>query len=235
VAVVPFHRPPVSVVVPTLDESGRIVAVLDHLAGLGVSEIVVSDGGSRDGTVALAASRGVRVVQGPKGRARQMNLGAAAARGTVLWFVHADGEPAPGSVEAIEAALGVDGVVGGAFHTRTVDDRVPGPPPAWMRLADVRQRVTRHPYGDQALFVRADVFRKVGGFREDLRMFEDVDLCRRLWGEGALRVVHPEIRVSARRYYARPVRSVVAMNLFPTAWRLGVPTSVLERLYGAPR
>ena len=72
-------------------------------------------------------------------------------------------------------------------------------------------------------------------YRADLRMFEDVDLARRLWAHGSLRFLRPPVVVSARRYEARPLRSLLAMNLFPAAWRLGVPTAVLERLYGAPR
>ncbi len=225
----------VSAIVPTLHESGRIASLVDRLLAVGVHEVVVADGGSADGTRALAAARGARVVEGPRGRAAQLNRGAARAQGEVCWFVHADVWPPDGAVDAIRAALADPSVVGGAFHTRTARDRDAGPPPAWLRLADVRQRYTRLPYGDQALFVRAETFRDAGGYRADLRMFEDVDLARRLWAHGSLRFLRPPVVVSARRYEARPLRSLLAMNLFPAAWRLGVPTAVLERLYGAPR
>jgi rSAM/selenodomain-associated transferase 2 len=227
--------PSVSAVVPTLAESGRIAALVDRLRAVGVDEVVVADGGSADGTCALARARGAVVVTAPRGRASQMNAGAAVARGEVLWFVHADGWPPPDAVDAIRAALADPGVVGGAFHTVTARDGDPGPPPRWLRLADLRQTYTRLPYGDQALFVRAATFAVVGGFRAELRLFEDVDLARRLWTQGSLRILRPPVVVSARRYEARPLRSLVAMNLFPTAFRLGVPTSALERWYGAPR
>lgn len=226
---------PLAAVVPVLNESGRVIRAIDRLRRLGVDEIVVVDGGSRDGTAALAAARGATVVPTAAGRAHQMNAGASVARAEVLWFVHADVVPPDDALRQLRAALAEPGAVGGAFHTLTADDRDPGPPPRWMRLADVRQRYTRLPYGDQALFVRATAFRAIGGFREDLRMFEDVDLARRLWTQGRLVVAPGPVRVSARRYFRRPVTSLVAMNLFPALWRLGVPTEVLEAAYGAPR
>ncbi len=231
----PVSPPAVTAVIPALDESGRIARAVDRLWSAGVDEVVVVDGGSADGTQALAAARGARTTRSERGRARQMNAGAALARGEVLWFVHADVDVPSSAVAALRGALAEQGTVGGAFHTLTVDDRTPADPPRWMRLADVRQRYTRHPYGDQALFVWASEFRAAGGYREDLRMFEDVELCRRLWARGRLRIVDPPVQVSARRYFGRPVRSLVAMNLFPTLWRLGVPTGVLERAYGRPR
>ncbi|MCA9489307.1 MAG: TIGR04283 family arsenosugar biosynthesis glycosyltransferase [Myxococcales bacterium] len=223
----------VTAIVPVLDESGRIAACVDHLVGLGLPVVVV-DGGSTDATLAIAAERGATVVRASRGRASQMNAGAAGVRTDVLWFLHADVRPEYDAIEAIRASLADPTVVAGAFHTRTMDDGSERGA-AWMRMADLRQGYTRLPYGDQGLFVRREVFVRTGGFDESLRLFEDVELARRLWREGRLVVTDPPLRVSARRFRARPVRSLIAMNLFPLAFRAGVPTEALERIYGAPR
>lgn len=227
--------PSVAAVVPALDESGRIAALVDRLRTFDLAELVVVDGESRDGTGAVARERGATVIAAPRGRAAQMNAGAAAVRADVLWFLHADVEAPEGAVDALRRVLRDPAVVAGAFHTRTTDDPTPESSPAWLRLADLRQRRTRLPYGDQGLFVRTAVFRAVGGYDERLRMFEDVDLARRLWRHGRVEILDPPLRVSSRRFRARPLHSLVAMNLFPLAFRVGMDTHTLERWYGTPR
>jgi hypothetical protein len=103
-----------------------------------------------------------------------------------------------------------------------------------LRSADLRARVTRYPYGDQALFVRRTAFDQVGGFPAQ-PLFEDLELARRLWRVGRIRTVPACVRVSGRRFLRRPLRSLVAMHVFPTLYRLGVSPETLARLYGAPR
>ncbi|MCW5892947.1 MAG: TIGR04283 family arsenosugar biosynthesis glycosyltransferase [bacterium] len=225
-----------TVVVPVLDEAARIGARLGALrATAGVAEIVVVDGGSRDGTVAIAARvDGVRVLRAPRGRGTQMNVGARAATGDVLCFLHADAVLPADAAAHIAAALAAPGVVGGAFRLHTVcDDGINWLGPL-LRLADVRSRVTRFPYGDQAIFVRRDVFVGVGGF-PDQPIMEDVELARRLRRVGRLRTVAAEVRVSGRRFLRDPVRAVLAMRLLPLLYRLGVSPRTLARLYGNPR
>jgi hypothetical protein len=126
------------------------------------------------------------------------------------------------------------GVVAGAFRVRTVADAGRNWLGPLLRLADLRSRLTRYPYGDQAVFVRRAAFERVGGFPEQ-PLFEDVELARRLRRIGRLRTVPATVQASGRRFLARPLRSVLAMHLFPTLYRLGVSPETLARLYGAPR
>jgi rSAM/selenodomain-associated transferase 2 len=225
-----------SVVIPTLDEATRIGSRLRELSARGVDEVIVADGGSRDGTADIArAHPGVRVVTAPRGRGRQLNAGARAAAGSVLLFLHADIE-LPEDVRAwIERTFGDAGVVAGAFRVRTVADAGRrnwlGP---FLRIADIRSHVTRLPYGDQALFVRRDAFERVGGF-PDQPLMEDVDLVRRLRRVGSVVTVPAYVRASGRRFLQHPIAGTLAMWTFPTLHRVGVPPRVLARLYGNPR
>ncbi|MCB9759997.1 MAG: TIGR04283 family arsenosugar biosynthesis glycosyltransferase [Alphaproteobacteria bacterium] len=221
-----------SVIVPVLDEAVHIGPALDALAGAGFAEVWVVDGGSADGTPDLARARGAAVLHAPRGRAAQMNAGAARATGDVLLFLHADARLPPGAAGLITQALQPPEVVGGAFTLRTVPERRRHAP--WLRLADLRSRYTRAPYGDQALFVRAEVFRRVGGFAE-LPLMEDLDLSLRLRREGPLARIRRDVRVSGRRFEARPVFYGVFMNVAPLLFRAGVPADRLARWYGRVR
>jgi rSAM/selenodomain-associated transferase 2 len=229
----------VAVVIPTLDEEARIGARLAELGAMhGVVEVIVVDGGSRDRTVAIAEGfPRVRVVRAPRGRGTQMNAGARAAADAadVLLFLHADVAPPPDATAWIAAALADPHVVGGAFRTWTVPD---GDRRRWLapllHLADVRSRVTRLPYGDQALFVRRAAFVAAGGF-PDQPLLEDVELARRLRRLGRLRTVPAVVLVSGRRFLAHPLASAAKMRLVPLLYRLGVAPDVLARRYGDPR
>jgi hypothetical protein len=224
-----------SVIVPVLDEERRIAAALAALrATPGITETIVVDGGSHDRTVALATAAGARILHAPRGRGSQMNAGARAASGAVLLFLHADVTLPLDAAADVARALAAPDVVAGAFRTRTVADgtgRRLGP---LLRLADVRSRIARLPYGDQALFVRRDAFFAAGGF-PDQPLMEDVELARRLRQRGRIVVVPAVVCVSGRRFAAHPVRAVVTMRVFPILYRLGVPPRVLARWYGAPR
>ncbi len=225
-----------SVVIPTLDEAARIGARLGELVAMsGVDEIVVADGGSRDATLHIASGfRGVRVVGAPRGRASQQNAGAEAATGDVLLFQHADVALPAGAVRLVEEALRHPLTVAGAFRTWTVPDAGPSRLAPLLHLADLRSRFSGLPYGDQAIFVRAEAFRAVGGFPEQALM-EDLELSRRLRRLGRIRIVPASVRVSGRRFLARPVRSFLAVNVFPALYALGVAPATLQRLYGDPR
>jgi len=152
------------VIVPVLDERAALPALLDHVAALpGDWEVVVADGGSTDGTCALAAAHPLapRVVDAPRGRAVQQNAGAAAASGDVLVFLHADSRLPRGAHAALTAALADPRVVGGNFALRFDGggwfSRFLGAVYATQRRAGVF-------YGDSTIWVRPAVFAALGGF-----------------------------------------------------------------------
>ncbi|HET9683092.1 MAG TPA: TIGR04283 family arsenosugar biosynthesis glycosyltransferase [Gemmatimonadaceae bacterium] len=217
----------ISIIIPVLDEERRIGELLEGLRGF--EDVIVVDGGSRDGTVEVArAFPGVRVGSAPRGRALQMNHGAWRARGDVLLFLHADVVLPPDAVLHVERALADERAVAGAFRTWHVSDDGRSAP--WLHLADLRSRYSGLPYGDQALFVRREAFWRAGGFPEQPLM-EDLELSRRLRRLGRISIAPASVRVSGRRFLAHPVRHALLVNSFPVLYRLGVAPATLARLY----
>ena len=223
-----------SIIIPVLDEARVIGQRLEELAALGAHETLVVDGGSRDGTLEVVARYpSVRCLTAARGRALQMNAGAAAATGDVLVFVHADVALPADALAHVERALSDPRIVAGAFRTWTVPDR-PTRLGCLLHLADLRSRYSSLPYGDQALFVRAEVFRALGGFPR-IPLMEDLAFSKRLREHGPLRVVPARVKVSGRRFIERPFFYTAVVNIYPTLYRLGVPPAVLARFYRAVR
>ncbi|MGH7247922.1 MAG: TIGR04283 family arsenosugar biosynthesis glycosyltransferase, partial [Pseudomonadota bacterium] len=179
----------ISVVIPALNEEARIGQSLEELSRLdGIGEAIVVDGGSTDHTAAIARSFArVKVVESDRGRARQMNAGAAAASGDVILFLHADVSLPADASALIDRALDQPGAIAGAFKTWTVSETRASRLGFLLHLADLRSRYTSLPYGDQAIFVSAAVFRELGGF-PDLPLMEDLEFSRRLKRRG--KIVH---------------------------------------------
>jgi rSAM/selenodomain-associated transferase 2 len=186
----------VSVIIPTLNEASCLPTTLAALRSLGPAEIIVVDGGSTDGTPALAQAAD-RLLRAPRGRAWQMNAGAAAARGDVLLFLHADCQLEAGALVEAERLLRRPGVVAGCFRMRV---QAPGP---MYRLIDgaatARVRWAGLIYGDQGLFLRRETFMRLGGF-PPLPFLEDLFFSRQLRRLGRLVVARTRIRVSPRRW-----------------------------------
>src|SRR5262249_46807387 len=178
----------------------RTLDWLAGLAGIATAEVVVAAAGDAEGTTRAAAGRARLVWPGCSTRAALMNAGAKEARGDVLFFLHADSLPPPAALPLIRAALSDPEVVGGAFEHRFTEPGWSLRAISWINRA--RYRLTRHYYGDQGIFVRAAVFRRMGGYRE-LALMEDVDLTRRLKREGRTVLVRAALRTSARRFITR--------------------------------
>ncbi len=218
---------PVSVVIPALDEQGRVGDAVASALAAGAAEVLVVDGGSTDATVAEAEAAGARVLSAPQGRASQMNAGAAAASGGALLFLHADTTLPPGAAALASGVLAGPGVVAGAF------DYAVGTPTATGRLVSTlgraRVRLTRHPYGDQALFVSARTFRDLGGF-PDLPTLEDWEFVRRLKRLGRVEVLREPAVTSMRAWERRGLLRATAVNAAViAAYRLGVDPETLAR------
>ena len=156
----------ISVVIPVLDEAAQIGVRLSEIAQFAFHEVIVVDGGSIDETRAIVRRfPGVVFVEAASGRARQMNEGARRATGDVLLFLHADVSLPTDAASHMRRTLAQPDTVAGAFRTWTVADGA-GPRPWWspfLHLADLRSRYSQLPYGDQALFLRREVFQSAGG------------------------------------------------------------------------
>ncbi len=210
----------VSVVIPALNEAQTIAGCLRaarrSYPGSDV-ELVVSDGGSTDGTVECAVAAGARVVSGLCGRARQMNSGAAAARGRILVFCHADTRLPAGWLGAVRRALAPPAVVGGVFQPLFLPSRgalrllnsVPYPVLWWVM------------YGDQVQFMHRATFERVGGFPE-LPLMEDLEMSRRLSREGRLVRLHERALTSSRRFLERGTTGQLLFDMWCVTAYLGL-------------
>jgi rSAM/selenodomain-associated transferase 2 len=211
----------ISVIIPTLDEEASIARAIRSCRKAGPCEVIVVDGESRDRTVEIARREADTVIAAPRGRAAQMNAGAAGARGEVLLFLHADTLLPVGSVTAVLAALQDPAVIGGAFRVRLAASCGAGRYVLATlgitgRMIGVRADVTRVFTGDQAIFMRAEAFRSVGGYPE-IPLMEDVELSRRMRRAGKTVLLRLRVETSGRRWEAwGPLRTILFM------WRLRI-------------
>jgi rSAM/selenodomain-associated transferase 2 len=224
--------PVFSIVVPTLDEAAGLAAHLEALAPLRARgcEIVVVDGGSRDGTPGIARPLADAVLSAPRGRGTQLNAGARAARGELLLFLHADTRLPPGAVEAVRAALG-----DGEHDWGRFDLEIGGRHPLLRvvaRLMSWRSRLTGIATGDQAIFVRRSRFESAGGFPE-IPLMEDVALSAALRRAGPPACLRLRVVTSGRRWESRGiVRTILLMWWLRLLFWLGRDAGALARRYG---
>ncbi|MBI4936848.1 MAG: TIGR04283 family arsenosugar biosynthesis glycosyltransferase [Nitrosomonadales bacterium] len=224
-----------SVIIPVLNEAASLPGLLEHLAPLraGGAEVIVADGGSGDGSPQLASRAGVRLVAAGRGRARQMNAGAAAASGDVLLFLHADTILPILAGQAIEAAIR-----GGGRATERAwgrfDVRIDGRPFMLRVIAALmnwRSRLTGIATGDQAMFVTRRAFEAAGGFPEQPLM-EDIELSKRLRALSRPICLAERVTTSGRRWEANGVwRTIWLMWRLRWAYWRGVDAAELARLY----
>jgi len=210
----------VTVVIPALDEERQIGAAIRSALEGGAAEVLVADGGSRDATCRIATSAGASVVEAPRGRARQMNAGAARASGEILLFLHADTVLPPRAAVLARAALEDPRVVAGAFSYRPAATGLLGL--ALRTGARLRLGATGHPYGDQGLFLRRRTFDAIGGF-PDLPVMEDWEIVARLHRRGRVVVLEAPAVTSAKSFVDNGlVRSTLVNAAVIAGYRLGV-------------
>lgn len=228
--------PFLSVVIPALHESailGRTLAGLAALPAPWPMEVLVVDGDpAAMDSAAAAAGPAVRTLASAPGRARQMNAGAVAARGRALLFLHADTALPLGAFQRVAEVLDDPHYAGGAFGLGFASPRAVYCLAAV--LGDLRNRLTRTPYGDQALFLRRAVFEDLGGFA-DIPLMEDVDLMRRARARGLrICILRERVATSTRRYEAEGLlRAGLRNNALRLLFALGADPARLARRYPA--
>jgi rSAM/selenodomain-associated transferase 2 len=227
--------PWLSIVMPARNDAAALGRTLGHLArlpGMDGAEVIVAAAGDVDGTTAAVAGRARLLWPGGSTRAQLMNAGAAAAAGHTLFFLHADSFPPPDALALIARALAEPRAVGGAFEHLFAE-------PVWSLRAitwinRVRYRLTRNYYGDQGLFVRADVFRALGGYR-DLALMEDLDFAQRLKRRGRSVLITTPLVTSGRRFLARgPWRTFGFIVWLLARWTLGLDTQRYAERWRGP-
>jgi rSAM/selenodomain-associated transferase 2/rSAM/selenodomain-associated transferase 1 len=225
----PFGKKRLSIIIPTLNEAGSIKKTIIQLQKSKEVEIVVVDGGSRDNTIALARSLGVRVMTTDASKAVQMNAGAAECSGDVLLFLHADTRLPDNFDAKVMAAANQNGFCAGAFSLG-IDSDVRGLR-FIERVANWRSRFFQMPYGDQALFVCRNLFNEVGGF-PDFPIMEDFELIRRLRRTGKITILPESVRTSPRRYLNFGILKTWLLNqIIILAYYLGIPPERLAYWY----
>ena len=223
----------ISVVLPVLNEEQSIRGTLQSLIRLTPYEIIVVDGGSRDRTLEICKEFAVDVMHAERGRARQMNVGARRASGEVLLFLHADTRLPQSALNDIAAALSDSRYLAGRFDVELAGAH-------WMlkvigALINYRSRATKVATGDQALFVRREVFDRMGGF-PDIPLMEDIAFCRALKRIGGVACLRSRVITSARRWERDGVwRTIFKMWSLKVCYLAGVSPMRLKRFYADTR
>ena len=221
----------ISVIIPTLNEATNLPTCLP--ARFKDVEVIVADGGSRDGTIDVAIAKGWRVCPSALGRAKQMNAGAGMASGDIFLFLHADTRLPEDFALHVRRILSKPDIIAGAFRLRI--DAPMRKLRIMERLANWRSACLQMPYGDQAIFLRAEQFRAVGGF-PDLPIMEDFEFVRRLRKRGRIATAPVPVITSSRRWEEKGVwRTTLINQICIVGYCLGVAPSRIHRWYDGNR
>lgn len=223
----------VSIIIPTLNEEKTIANTIKNLINLnGDKEVIVVDGGSSDNTIE-EASKYTKVIKSQKGRAFQMNAGARVSNGDILWFVHSDSVIHKDSLIEIEKAIN-KGYVGGGFHLCFYDWDT-----RFMKFmeitSNIRGKFLNLIYGDQGIFVRRNVFEKLGGFPQ-IEIMEDWEFSIRMKKIGKMCLINLPIGTSARRFkQGGGLKTLLLMHKLKILYTLGVSPKELVKIYREAR
>lgn len=223
----------ISIIIPTLNEELTLEKSLISAGNSKDVEIIVSDGGSDDSTLAIAERLADKTISSPVGRGVQMNGGAAEAAGDILLFLHADTLLPSDWDKLVREALRDGEIAGGAFSFS-----LSGCSPSFLFISlmvNLRSRLLKLPYGDQAIFVRRDVFEKLGGFRE-IPIMEDVELVKGMRRLGTLKILDMPVITSSRRWEKEGwMRTTVRNLLLLFLYHLGISPERLYKFYRTVR
>jgi rSAM/selenodomain-associated transferase 2 len=223
----------ISVIVPVFNEEKNIAVTLEELQRLKPDEMILVDGGSSDATREICQRFGVELYLSRPGRAAQMNFGAQRARGDVLLFLHADTRLPLSAFDEIRTALRDRKVLGGRF-----DLQLDNPRPLLKLIGfmiSLRSRLSKVGTGDQAIFVRREIFQELGGY-PDIPLMEDVAFSRALKRRGSVACLRSRVVSSARRWEVDGIwRTILKMWTLKTLYLLGISPVRLKRYYGDTR
>jgi rSAM/selenodomain-associated transferase 2 len=225
--------PTISIIIPVFHESDRINGIITQVmdrAGKDVPQVIVVDGDTRGSTInEIKDEQVVKIISG-KGRARQMNHGASLAAGDVLLFLHADTLLPKDALAMITATMSVGRFVAGAFDLGIDSSR------RIFRITEkyvfLRTRLTRIPFGDQAIFIRREYFEKIGGY-QDIPLMEDVEIMRRIRKRGdRICIIPASVLTSPRRWEREGIIFSTFRNwTLQILYGLGVPPERLKKYY----
>jgi len=223
----------ISVIIPVLHEGDRIHEMIGSIKSASADvpyETIVVDGDLSGGTIAHISDHSVTTMTAPKGRALQMNAGAARACGDILLFLHADTLLPQNALPKIIAALSDSDFVGGAFDLEIQNRR-------WIfraigRAASCKHRLTRVPYGDQAIFILRSYFKNICGYAA-IPLMEDVELMRRVKRQGGRIIILPEaVATSSRKWETEGILFTIVRNwVIQTLYLFGMPAEKLVKYY----
>ena len=222
-----------SIIIPTLNEARYLSETLAQIKQLSPHELIISDGGSNDNTLKIAAKFTQHLIKAPAGRALQMNAGAQVATGDLLLFLHADSYIERASYQKMLVVMKKSEVIGGAFSLLINSDR-------WAlqiinQFANLRSKYLGRAYGDQAFFVKKTVFQKMKGFTE-FPICEDLDFYKRLKVLGAVALLKEKALTSPRRWINEGIWFTTIRNiLIATLFELGFPPRILTKWYQISR
>ena len=219
----------ISIIIPVLNEVSTIAQTISIAQTAKDIEIIVVDGGSNDGTIELVKSLGITLLTGLPGRSFQMNCGAKAATGNILLFLHGDTFLPLNFDQLLQEILAKPKIIAGAFelgirgknkNLRIVE-----------KIVNWRSRYLQMPYGDQGIFLFAQIFQEIGGFPE-IPIMEDFELMRQLRKRGKIGIVSVPVLTSGRRWQKLGIFKTTIINqVIIIAYLLGISPHILVKLY----
>ena len=223
----------ISIVIPVLNEGDTVNTIISHIKTLSCGhavEIIVSDGDDTGSTIRKIGDKSVIRLISQRGRGAQMNRGAKAASGDILLFLHADTFLPDNAFREIQSAISEKGAVAGAFDIAFDDNRL------WFKVisftASTRTRLTRIPFGDQAIFISKRYFDEIGGFLE-IPLMEDVEIMKRIKKNGKrISIIPLKVKTSARKWRSGGLLCTSFRNsLIQFLYKLGVSPERLVAYY----